>query len=272
MFEITPDDIALLNEEDLRTLVGLLCESEVRNRGLNTSSVTWGGNQNAADGGVDVRVELPANTTIDGFVPRPSTGFQAKRTDMPRAEIIAEMRPHGILRPVIKELAEKSGAYVIVSSTGSASDSALQDRRDAMAEAARGLANANALTLDFYDRTRLATWVRDHSGLTLWVRERIGRAIRGWHSYGAWAFSPDGVNDEYLVDDAICLQTGQRESEGGISALDGIKRIRDRLRRSCGVVRLVGLSGVGKTRFVQASLILDWVSKLWTHRLSFIPT
>ena len=28
MLEITPDDVALLNDTDLRTLIGLLCESE----------------------------------------------------------------------------------------------------------------------------------------------------------------------------------------------------------------------------------------------------
>jgi len=133
MFEITPDDIALLHDEDLRVLVGRLCESELRNRGFPTSSVTWGGHHNATDAGLDVRVALPANVMIDGFVPRPATGFQVKKPDMRRAQILAEMRPHGVLRPVIKELADKAGAYVIVSSTGSTSDLALQNRRDAMA-------------------------------------------------------------------------------------------------------------------------------------------
>ena len=187
MFEITADDIALLNDEDLRTLVGLLCESEMRSRELPTSSVTWGGNQNAADGGLDVRVALPAGTAIDGFVPRPATGFQTKKEDMPRAKILLEMSPAGVLRQVIQELAEGSGAYVIVSSTGSTSDFALRNRREAMAEAVRDFPNANALKLDFYDRTRLATWVRDHIGLIPWVKQRVGKAIAGWRSYGAWA-------------------------------------------------------------------------------------
>jgi hypothetical protein len=30
MFEVTGDDIAALNDEDLRTLVGRLCEAELR--------------------------------------------------------------------------------------------------------------------------------------------------------------------------------------------------------------------------------------------------
>src|SRR5688572_24946233 len=58
MLEITGNDIAALRDEDLRSLVGNLCESELRSRGLSTSAVTWGGNQNAADGGIDVRVRI----------------------------------------------------------------------------------------------------------------------------------------------------------------------------------------------------------------------
>src|SRR5262249_52278321 len=119
MFEIESDDIALLTEEDLRELVGRLCEAELQGGGLPTSAVTRGGHQNAKDGGIDVRVSLPAGTLIDGFVPRPATGFQVKRTDMPAGAIDKEMRPEGQLRPVIEELARTNGAYIIVSSQGS---------------------------------------------------------------------------------------------------------------------------------------------------------
>jgi hypothetical protein len=252
MFEITGDDIALLSDEDLRALVGLLCEAEVRGRRLPTSTVTYGGNQTAADGGVDVRVALPAETTIEGFVPRPATGLQVKRQDMPRSAILAEMRPGGVIRPVIQELAAQSGAYIIVSSLGSTADSALQDRRAAMAEAVRDLPNATALTLDFYDRTRLATWVRNHVGLIPWVREKIGKVIRGWRSYGAWAYAPEGMGPEYLLDDQLRIRTGKHGAEAGVRALDGLQEMRDLLRAPRSVIRLVGLSGVGKTRLVQA--------------------
>ena len=44
MFEITGDDIAALNDTDLRTLVGRLCEAELRRGGLPVSAVTYGGN------------------------------------------------------------------------------------------------------------------------------------------------------------------------------------------------------------------------------------
>ena len=252
MFEITGDDIAALNDEDLRTLVGRLCEAELRKEGLPLTAVTYGGNQTAKDGGLDVRVSLPLDTAITGFVPKAATGFQAKKSDMPRAAILDEMKPQGVVRPSIVELATASGAYIIVSANGSTSDTALTNRRNAMAEAVNDLPGGENLTLDFYDRTRVATWVRDHAGVILWVRARIGKSVPGWHAYGSWSHAPEGTDTVYLADDAARIKTGSSDEGDGLSATDGINKIRDALRKPGSVVRLVGLSGVGKTRLVEA--------------------
>jgi len=252
MLEITPDHIADLADDDLRTLVALLCEAELSRHNLPVSAVTWGGDQRAADGGLDVRVTLPAGSAITDFVPRPNTGFQVKCQDMPRGDILAEMRPSNVVRPVIHELADAAGAYVIVSSQGSTSDSALRNRRTAMAEAVSSLPNAANLVLEFYDRTRLASWVRQHPGRIPWVREKIGSPLRGWQSYGSWAYQPEGSAAEFLLDNTPRVQTGQKNDGDGLSTLVGIARIRDVLREPGKVVRLIGLSGVGKTRLVQA--------------------
>jgi hypothetical protein len=249
MFEITGDDIALLNDEQLRELIGRLCETEVRRRGYSASHVTWGGNQNAPDGGIDVRVELATGSPIAGFVPRPATGFQVKKQDMPPGEIAQEMRPGGALRSTIRDLAEQGGAYIIVSSDGSTADSALINRREAMAKAVAGEPNASGLALDFYDRNRVATWVRNQETLIPWVRQTIGRPVPGWQSYGPWV-APTSA--DYLVDDKLRIHPGRKQTEEGLSSLRGIEAIRDQLREPRRAVRLVGLSGVGKTRLIQA--------------------
>ncbi len=252
MFEVTCADIALLNDEDLRALVGRLCEAEVRRHRYPVSLVTWGGDQNARDEGIDVRVDMPNDAAIQGFVPRPKTGFQVKREKMPASKIAAEMRPGGSIRPSIRELAEKAGAYIVVSSKDSTTESSLRARRKAMGAAVADLPNPDALTLDFYDCGRIATWVRDHLGLIPWVRERIGRAVHGWRAYGPWAYGSDGDGGEYLLDPKPRVMTGERAAPQGYAAVEGINRIRDLLRRPGGVVRLFGLSGVGKTRLAQA--------------------
>lgn len=252
MFDITPDDISQLNDVDLRELVGRLCEAELASRQLSPAAVTWGGNQTAADGGLDVRVSLPIGVSIEGFVPRPSAGFQVKKPDMLRAKIIAEMRPKGTIRSVIQELADEAGAYVIVSSTGSTADSALRNRQNAMREALDGVGNADQLHTDFYDRTRLATWVRRHPGLITWVKEKVGRALVGWRPYGPWTGVAEGVDAEYLLDDKLRLHLGRHRDAPAQSVAHAIDELRDELAQPGKIVRLVGLSGVGKTRLVQA--------------------
>jgi hypothetical protein len=118
-FDVSPEQMATLGDEDLRLLIAELCKSDLRQRGLPTSAVLYGGNQIAADGGIDVRVQLPSDTQIDGFIPRPATGFQAKADDIPASEIAKEMCPEAkqpdgakvrTLRPSVRDLAAGGGA------------------------------------------------------------------------------------------------------------------------------------------------------------------
>ena len=70
-----------------------------------------------------------------------------------------------------------------------------------------------------------------------WVRSTIGKSIPGWRAYGSWSYRPEGADADYLVDAASRIKTGDKDEGDGISGH---------------VVRLIGLSGVGKTRLVEA--------------------
>jgi hypothetical protein len=56
-FEITGQDISSLDDAALRDLIGLLCEADCRTAGLSATDVTYGGHQDAPDGGIDVQVK-----------------------------------------------------------------------------------------------------------------------------------------------------------------------------------------------------------------------
>lgn len=251
IFDVTPDHIMRLDDTDLRLLVGRLAEQEVRRSGFSAAAVTYGGEQDAPDGGIDVRVDLPAGD-IDGFVGRGQAGFQVKAQDMPSKAIVKEMRPKGVLRPAIIDLAAAGGAYVIVSSKGSVTDLALRERRAAMRQAVQDLELGEHLRLDFYDRRRLATWVNEHPGLSAWVRERVGLLLSGWQGFGDWSSSPVLIDEDYLADDHLRLNGAALGKDEGVGVVEGLAKLREILVLPAGAVRLVGLSGVGKTRLVQA--------------------
>jgi hypothetical protein len=252
MFDVTGAQIANLNDSDLRTLVARLAIAELRGQGCPSSSVTAGGNQDAADGGLDVRVECPAALTAPDFVPRPLTGFQVKKPDMPASAIRDEMRPYGVLRPVIAELAAAAGAYIIVSARGSVADKPLIGRRDAIRTQLDGLADAAELHTDFYDRERLATWVNQYPGIAAWARIRLGLAMSGWSSIGEWCGVGVSEATPYLFNDKACLTDERTSDREQLTIGQGIALLRQALSRPRQCIRLIGLSGLGKTRLVQA--------------------
>ena len=251
IFEVTPDQIAVLSDTDLRTLVGILAEQEARRAGLSTSGVTYGGHQNAKDGGIDVRAEFPDGETT-GFIPKLTTGYQVKAEDFSAASVKKEMRPKGKLRQSIVDLAHSSGAYIIVSSKGSVSDSALKARKKAMKDALADESLAASLHVDFYDRQRLATWVNQHPGLIPWVRNKSTIPLSGWKPFDDWSSSPGALDEAYITDDSIRIIGVRLKDAEPLDATAGINALRKILDEAGSSVRLVGLSGVGKTRLVQA--------------------
>lgn len=250
MFEVVGSDIERLSDTELRSLVVRLATSELRRQGLPLSSVTAGGHQDAADGGLDVRVECPAALPRADFVPRRHTGFQVKKPDMAASAIREEMRPKGALRPAIAELAAHQGAYVIVSAQGSVADKPLRERRQAMRNQLSDLATPDELHTDFYDRDRLAAWVNEYPGIAAWVRACANRPLDGWSSVDRWGGAQ--AQGPFLTDASTCLVDESRKPGEALPVLDGVERLRSELRRPGRCVRLIGLSGLGKTRLVQA--------------------
>ena len=162
------------------------------------------------------------------------------------------MRPQGILRESIKALIQEKGAYIIVSSTGSTTETALSNRKNAMKQSVADEIGHEGLHLDFFDRGRIANWARNHPSLIFWVRNKIGKPLTRWRPYEDWANSPGGVEEGYLFDDGLRLHDGTKTTGQDLSVENGLLRLRNALLAPGASVRLVGLSGVGKTRLVQA--------------------
>lgn len=248
VFEIDATHIAALDDAQLRELIRRLCAAELRRHGLPLSALAFGGDQDAPDGGIDGRVTLPAGSPPLDFIPKPQTGFQAKRTNITAGKVRDAMQLKGTLYPSIRALGASGGAYVIVSGKASATDSDFTGRINAM-KAAMG--DAQAPLLDFYDGPRLAGWVNDHPGVALWLRQVLGKPLSGWKPWGNWSNLSAETEGTFLKD-GKALITDSRHPDHRLDAVGGIESLRRILEKPGGIVRLIGLSGTGKTRLAQA--------------------
>jgi hypothetical protein len=250
LFEVSVQDIVALNDSDLRELTARLCMAGLAEVDLPPTPVTWGGDQRAPDGGIDVRVQLPADAKATARFPRAVTGIQVKATRMGPSEIQREMCPNGLLRPSIQDIIRVKGSYIIVTSD-SAADEEYKKRMAAMKAAVATETGHEEAEVDYYDARRLTDWTNQHPGVVAWVRTRLGRPLQGWQPYGQWADTRGGKPQPFLPDEKHRL-ADPREPERKFPLTEGLTHVRNVLRTGSSSVRLTGLSGVGKTRFAQA--------------------
>lgn len=250
LFDITGEDIAELDDSQLRELIGLLCEAELRAQKLSTEGVLWGGDQNAKDGGIDVSLECK-EFIGGGFLPRSVIGFQVKKPDMSPSKIPQEMHSGDEVRKEIQDLISREGAYIIASSGSKTSKVMLSSRKKAMRNAVSHIPGHEKLHLDYYDRNRIASWARLHAGVVIWVRSKIHRNLDGWKPYENWANPKGGLEEEYIIDQDLRLSSPSYH-DSILPLVGGMQLLQEKLSKPKKSIRLVGLSGVGKTRFVQA--------------------
>ena len=205
MFDLSKDQLLRLSDVDLRELVARLCEAELSRAGAPVSAVRWGGSQTAPDGGLDVEILVKGQEFAGDFVPRAWTGIQVKKSIMPASKIAEEMSPEGVLRPIFSELAARNGCYIIVSLDDDPAGTNLGNREQAMQTQIEPIKDRGDLRVEFYGRGRLADWLRQHPGVQLWVREKLGLPLSGWRPFGRWTTTPLGVDDTLICEAGVTI-------------------------------------------------------------------
>lgn len=251
IFKVSKSEIQQLNDEQARELIARLCQAEIRHKGLSTSAVIWGGDQRAKDGGVDVRVVIEDALSITGYIPKINTIFQVKAVKkFTAASIKMEMAPKSLLLPSITEQATCSGAYIIASTKGDHSASVLEGQKITMKSCIDAASLADKIHVDFYDSVKIADWTEQHPAIVIWVKSTLGNSIVGWKPYAPWAYREKDLDAEYIIDDKVRIIAPDFNEP--ITVVEAIEQLRRSLIIKKTSVRIAGLSGVGKTRLVQA--------------------
>lgn len=249
-FHIQPDLIQRLDDTQSRQLIARLCEADIARAGL-APCVSFGGDQRAADDGVDVDVSGRPAKDLSERLSRSVAAVQVKAEAKPfaAARIKKEMEPRGKLRPAIAALARDRGLYLIAATKENPSFKARTARTTAMREVLARNGLDDQIKVDFYGAQEIASWVETHPSVGIWLRQELGQPLTGWRGYGPWAYRETDIGREFTLDEtARVLMPGHTDL---MPMADALAAIRADLRAGK-AARLVGLSGLGKTRLAQA--------------------
>jgi len=242
VLSVSADEIRALNQTLLVELLRQLIHLEAESAGLSRSGIHVPAQINVADGGEDGRIEWTGGPDHTAFLCSRLVLFQVKATDMPPAKCAAELREKdGSAKGRILSTLSAGGTYVIFCNrpcTQAMIEERIARMRLALADGSPSL--PNPAHVDFWDANKIAQWTNHHYPAALWVIECVRRGgILPLQSLERWG-SDKRVAEFRFVDDARVEQVADET----VRVLSGPRK----------VLRIAGLSGLGKTRLAFEAL------------------
>jgi hypothetical protein len=269
-FDVLPSQIEALDSKELVKLLRRLLHAEALKAGISLRGVSVPLQITVSDGGEDARIAWDGGLEKTDYLPCRFSVFQSKATDPGTTGWMKEVwarsaRKKGASRKLNEAVARaiaQRGAYIGFTSdtlVGGRYDDHLQAIIDGIIQAG---ANPNDLTtIDIYDANKIAGWASRHPAVSVWLNERqSGLTLRGFQSIDEWGKRADLASIRYVGDNAARYLLGGRDLTGQderqsvekdtLTFQQAKERILDHLSQARSCVRLIGPSGIGKTRSV----------------------
>ena len=239
--QITNNDVRLLSDHLLVRLLWQLVYLELR-----TSQVAQYDSQvplsiYIKDGGIDGVARWTEGPEHTNWFPSRNVGFQAKATDMDERACGKEvLTDKGLLKPQVRRLCKAGGEYVLFLGRDCVEQSKLP-RIKAIQEAIKTASTKEGGSLiaspkvRIYDASDIAAWINFYPAAVAAVFEWLGRPCAGAMSWTELA----GMGSFQI---AFSNADPKRE--------DAIKALRPKLFSTRDVTRVLGASGMGKSRIV----------------------
>lgn len=245
-FEVSTDQLNKLNYFDFQELVGRLCAAEAKESGISKRVVEYGEPTNAADGGIDILFDLSSAADIPNTYPEGKIiGFQVKASDLKLSGVKSAVHLKGANYQRIQTLLnDPENKYILVGKTVA---SKIQKNNALKAEISTRYA-ANENQAEYYDLHDIQKWLTYHPEVQLWVKDKLGISDYGWKPRGLWGSNSNEADFIHDLDEPRVEFLGLKEDNILNTAL-GIEKFRNQLLLLPSI-RVIGQSGVGKTRFV----------------------
>lgn len=239
-FTIESTHIKLLDEQQLTELLNRLLQCECVQHGIAQRSSEVALNIKRADGGEDGRISWNEGPEFTNFIPNRLTLFQNKATSSSLGpakyanEIVKDSNPNE-LKPKVEEIFEQAGTYIFFTNQ-EINHQDMQLRIDAVRNRLREFNKtyADSCQILIYEASQIAKWVNNFVPAIVAVQHWVGIPFeRGLKTYELWS-EHAYLNKLPFID------------------VDSRKEISDALSEEIiqpkSSVRIMGLSGLGKTR------------------------
>lgn len=233
-FTVEPNEFVSLSPERAVSLFRHLLWAEADRVGIGRHVIDVPDCINVGDGGVDAYIENVAPSN-DDVVPQGSSVFQVKATDMAPKACRRELHSQNDLcKPLKKELEKRlqqGSAYVLVLMADK-TNALRRSREEALREELTKCGYEHC-KVRVYMANQLAGFTNRHPSLVVSLRPELSNCV----PYEKWGTLRDVRHPARFVPDS------HRKNLVELVA----RTLRE--RKACPVIRIVGLPGVGKTRF-----------------------
>ena len=232
-FDVQGEDLAGLRADQLHELLRRLLSVEAQANGIPLDGIHVSSNIAAADGGEDGRISWQGGPERTDFLPSRLCQFQLKAGEITPSKAGREVVAGRKVKSMVRAVLEDGGHYVLLC-TRRYTRQQIERRKNriqaVLTEAGLSVAPER---IHFRDADKVADWVNAHPSVAIWVQEKVGLGrsalFASWdHWSGRSEHSVPWVEDDRL------------------SRLRGA--IPERLTQPGTYLRVVGLSGVGKSR------------------------
>jgi hypothetical protein len=235
-FKIESEDIVQLSDIQLTQLLRELLIAEAYKFNIAKRGVSVASNICVRDGGEDGRIswkEGPANTD---YIPCRLTMFQNKATNMSPNKYATEiMLNEKEVKPKVEEIFQQQGYYIIFT-TQALNQNQKDTRIKAIRERLKDLDKkyADICNIEIYDASKISSWTNEFLSTIITVQQWIKKPTeRGIKTFKIWNEYEDMTTYPFVH---------VKSRETIINTL--LKYVAE--PKAC--YRLVGLSGLGKTR------------------------